>query len=34
MGYAIQLKNVSKKFRNAGYYSVDRVSIDIAEGES
>lgn len=33
MGYAIQLKNVSKKFKNADYYSVDHVSIDIAEGE-
>lgn len=33
MQYAIQLRNVSKKFKNADYYSVDHVSIDIAEGE-
>lgn len=33
MQYAIQLKNVSKKFKSADYYSVDHVSIDIAEGE-
>jgi osmoprotectant transport system ATP-binding protein len=33
MVHAIEFQNVSKKFRNAGYYAVDHVSLTINEGE-